>query len=372
MPSHTPTSHPSRSVAPVPSVALLLLSLSLLSAGCAPKGGGKGGFQMPPTPVEVAEVRPQVVRDQFRALGGVASQDQIEVVSELNATIVELPFAEGRPLEQGALIARLDDREFAAESQRSEAVRDQAKANFDRATTLRAENAISEQALEDARTALKVAEANAALARARFEKTRIRAPFPGLAGRRRVSPGAYLRSGDVITDLARIDEMKVTFSAPERFAAMLAVGVPVDVSTPAFPDERFPGRVSVVDPVIDPQTRTVQLVARIPNPARRLRPGMSANVSVTFAERAGALAVPDEAVFAEGSQSFVFVVDDSNQVARVPVRLGTRDSARVEVLEGLSAGQRVVSAGHQKLFPGAKVLPVGDGGPGAPAAGAAR
>ncbi|MEO5617094.1 MAG: efflux RND transporter periplasmic adaptor subunit [Candidatus Eisenbacteria bacterium] len=328
---------------------------------------------MPPTPVEIADVRPQTVRDQFRALGGVASQDQIEVVSELNATVIELPFTEGQALGRGALIARLDAREFQAESERAEAHRAQAQSNNDRAKKLVAENAISTQVMDDARTALKVAEANAALAKARFDKTRIRAPFAGLVGRRRVSRGAYLRSGDVITDLARVDEMKVTFAAPERYASQLRLGVPVDVTTPAFPNEHFPGRIGVVDPVIDPQTRTVQLVARIPNPSRRLRPGMSANISVTFAERSSALVVPDEAVFAEGNQSFVFVVTDSNTVDRTPVRLGSRDSMQVEILEGLVAGQRVVRAGHQKLFPGAKVMPVGGAGaPAGPAAGGGK
>ena len=353
----------------VSSVSIALVALALLATSCTPKGkSGAGGFKLPPTPVEVSAVLPQVVRDQFRALGGISSQDQIEVVSELNATLIELPFDEGQALEPGALIARLDDREFQAESDRTAAQRDQAQANFDRAKKLSEENAISPQAMDDARTALKVAEANASLARARFDKTRIRAPFAGLVGRRRVSRGAYVRSGDVITDLARVDEMKATFSAPERYASQMRLGIPVEVTTPAYPNEYFPGRIGVVDPVIDPQTRTVQLVARIPNSGRRLRPGMSANVSVTFAERSGALVVPDEAVFAEGAQSYVYVVTDSNTVNRTAVRLGSRDSMRVEILDGLSAGQRVVRAGHQKLYPGARVQPIGDEGAAAPAA----
>lgn len=356
---------------PLRTLAALLLIL-IVGPGCASKGKAGGGFQMPPTPVEVVEVRPHVVRDQFRALGSVASQDQISVVSELSATVVALPFEEGQALDAGALIARLDDREFEAASQRASAERDQAKSNFDRAKKLIGENAISQQGLDDAETAFKVADANAALAQARFDKTRIRAPFPGLVGRRRVSRGAYLSAGDVITDLARVDEMKVTFSAPERYLPLLRPGVPVLVTTPAFERASFPGKISVVDPVIDPQTRTVQLVARLPNPSRQLRPGMSANVSVTFSERPGALVVPDEAVFAQGAQSFVFVVGDSNKVNMVPVSLGTRDSAEVEIVQGLAAGQRVVRAGHQKLYPGAKVMPVNEGGPGGggPAAGA--
>ena len=327
---------------------------------------------MPPMPVEVADVHPRVVRDHFHALGSIESDANIEIVSELNARVISLPFREGQPVDSGTTLARLDDREFRAEAERTQAQRDQALSNYERSKKLSEQGAISGQELEDARTALRVAEAVAALAQARFEKTRIRAPYAGLVGVRRVSPGAYLREGTVITDLTRVDEMKVAFSAPERYARDLRSGVAIELMTPAFPAERFAGRLSVVDPVVDAGTRTLRLVARIPNPGYRLRPGMSADVNVTLAERSHALSVPDEAVFAEGNQNFVYVVKPDSTVARAAVTLGSRDSMQVEVVEGLTPGVRVITAGHQKLFEGAKVLPISAGGPPAPgAAGAA-
>jgi membrane fusion protein (multidrug efflux system) len=345
--------------------AALAVACAGLVTSCGKKAGGAGGggFQMPPMPVEVAEVHPRVMRDQFRALGSIESDENIEVVSELNARVVELPFLEGQRLEAGAMIARLDDREFGPEAERSQAERDQAKANLDRKKKLAADGAISPQELEDAQTSLQVAEAVAALARARLDKTRIRAPFPGLVGVRRVSRGAYMREGTVITDLTRVDEMKVTFTAPERFAKQLQPGIDVELRTPAFPGEVFVGKLSVVDPVVDPDTRTLRLVARIPNRGVRLRPGMSADVSVTLAERSQALVVPDEAVFAQGNQSFVYLVNADSTVALTAVELGTRDSMQVEVVRGISAGARVIRTGHQKLFPGAHVLPIPPAGP---------
>jgi membrane fusion protein (multidrug efflux system) len=320
-------------------------------------------------PVEVAEVAPRVMRDQFRALGSIESDEIIEVVSELNATVVELPFVEGQAVERGKLLAQLDDREFKAEADRGEARLDQARANFERARQLFDQGTSSQQQLDDASTALRVAEAEAALARARFEKTRIRAPFSGSVGRRLVSAGAYLRSGDVITTLARLDELKVSFSAPERFLGRLRPGLPVEVTTPAFPGATFEGRISVVDPMVDPRSRSVAMVARISNRGGRLRPGLSANVAATFSERSQALTLPDEAVFAEGDQSFVYVVRADSTVAKTAIVLGGRDSAMVEVIGGLEAGARVVRAGHQKLFEGARVMPLSaetmaQGGPG--------
>jgi membrane fusion protein (multidrug efflux system) len=188
-------------------------------------------------------------------------------------------------------------------------------------------------------------------------------------GVRRVSRGAYLREGAVITDLTRVDEMKVTFAAPERFAKQLKPGVAVEVVTPAFPGEKFAGELSVVDPVVDPNTRTLRLVARIPNRGDRLRPGMSADVSVTLAQRDQALVVPDEAVFAQGNQNFVYVVKPDSTVTLTPVELGTRDSMQVEIVRGITSGAHVIRTGHQKLFPGARVMPIPP--PGAPAGGAA-
>jgi membrane fusion protein (multidrug efflux system) len=207
-----------------------------------------------------------------------------------------------------------------------------------------------------------MAEAELALIRARLAKTRITAPFSGLAGARRVSPGAFVRTGDVITDLAKVDELRIIFYAPERYLASLKSGASVTVSAPAFPGHELKGRISVVDPVVSPETRTVKILARVPNPARKFRPGMSANVSAVLSERKNALTVPDEAVFAEGNQNLVYVIQKDSTVAPTPIVCGTRLKGTVEVLQGLAEGAQVVKAGHQKLFPGAKVFPVPDSG----------
>jgi len=343
-------------------VALALLFASIVPlASCARKPGA-AGFTMPPVPVEVSDVQPQLVREQFRALGSIDADESVQIVSEVSALVARLPFTEGAPIEAGALIAQLDDRAAAAEAARAEAQQTLARSNAERAETLFKGGLLAQSQLDDARTSLKVAEANTATAKVQLDKTRIRAPFSGVIGRRRISPGAYVRAGDVIAEMARTRVMKVRFAAPERELEHLSRGRRVDVTTPGVPGESFAGEISVVDPIIDPATRTVQVVARVANPHHRLQSGMSGNVAVTLAERPNALTVPDEAVFAEGSQSFVFVVNPDSTVLRTGVSLGIRDSSRVEVISGLVAGARVVRTGHQKLFPGAHVMPIPEGG----------
>ncbi len=214
------------------------------------------------------------------------------------------------------------------------------------------------QDLDDAAANLKVAEADLALSRARLAKTRIVAPWAGALGPRRVSPGAFLRPGDPITELAAIAVIKVEFAAPERYVGQLKRGAEVTVSTPAYPDYELTGHIDVVDPVLDPVLRNAELIARVKNPEGRLRPGMSANVSAVLSRRDSALTIPNEAVFAEGDKNFVFAIKPDSTVTRVALALGTRLAGSVEVLEGLEPGMQVVRAGHQKLFEGAKVMPI--------------
>lgn len=344
---------------------LLALSLVALLGGCG--GGQGGGFQMPPVPVEVADVVSQKVTDRFHAVGTIEANETVKMVTEINAVVRSLPFNEGQTVAAGALIARLEDSDLKAEAARAQALRDQARTNHQRVKMLFDQQAASQQELDDTGSALKVAEANDVLADTRLAKTQLRSPLTGVVGRRLVSPGAYLSVGQLITEVASVDVMKISFSAPERYLPELRRGAPVQITTTAYPGAIFTGTISVVDPILDRVTRTVQVVARIPNRGRKLRPGMSADVTATLGERPNALTVPDEAIFAEGDQNFVYVVKpDSNIVARQAVVLGTRDSMRAEITSGLKAGDRVVSAGYQKLYEGARVMPTPAGGAGAP------
>lgn len=354
----------SRSIA---AVILLVLGASLPITGCG--GGGRGGFQMPPTPVEIADVKSEPITDHFRAVGTIDAEETVRIVNEIAGVVRELPFAEGQPLAEGALIARLDESELAAESERADALRDQANTNHERVRLLLEQRAASQQEMDDAASARKVAEANAVVARTRLEKARIRSPLTGVAGRRLVSPGAYLPVGTQITEVASVGRVKIGFSAPERYLSQLRRRAGVSVTTSAYPGEVFTGDIGVVDPILDATSHTVQMVAHIRNRGGKLRPGMSADVTAELGERAKALTVPDEAVFSEGNQSFVYVVKPDSTVTRQAIVLGSRDSTRAEVSQGLKPGDRVVRAGYQKLYEGAKVMPVPDAAAaGAPAA----
>lgn len=338
-----------------------VLSGSLFVYGCSKdSAAGGAGFSMPPMPVEVADAKTEKVSDKFEALGNVEAIEAITVVSEIDAMVIALPFEEGTFIKRGSLIAQLDDVQLAAEVARAEALFEQSKASHDRVKKIVDQKAAALQDLDDAAAAMKVAKANLDLAKARLSKTRITAPFDGVIGARRVSIGSFLRPGEEITELANINEIRVTFSAPERYLADLRRGADVEVSSSAYTDHSVHGKIIVVESVLDPATRNVRVVARVPNKGGKFLPGMSANISAVLKERPNALTIPSQAVFSAGNQSFVFVVNPDSTVVTTPVTLGLQMSDVVEVTQGLEAGKQVVQAGHQKLFDGAKVMPVGN------------
>ena len=272
----------------------------VLLSGCggADPAAGGGGFTRPPTPVETAVVSLGLLVDNFEAVGTVEAAESITVVSEIPGIIRSLPFQEGEHVEAGSLLAQLDDAELRAALARTEAIRDQKQAAFDRVDLVNEQGAGTPQDLDDAAAELKIAEADVALASARLSKAHIVAPFAGRVGARTVSPGAFLQPGTPIAELSQVRTIKVKFAAPERYVPKLKRGARVRISTTAFPGEFLEGTIDVIDPVLDPESRSGLIVALASNPGERFRPGMSANVSTVMSERAQAMTIPAESVVA--------------------------------------------------------------------------
>ena len=334
----------------------LLFSLSSIS--CSDDQGAGQQFSMPPMPAEVVSVKMRKMTDTFEAVGTIEAIEEITVVSEIDAVIKSLPFKEGRFIKKGDLIVQLDDEQLAAEFARAEALYIQGQTRYNRVKILAEKNLSSTQELDDAFAGLKVAEANLEYSKARLSKTKILAPFDGIIGTRKVSVGAFVRKGQVITELANLNHIRVLFSVPERYLAVLKTNSQIVIFTSVYPGFEVKGKIIAIEPILNSETRNVRVVGYLKNPGQKFRSGMSANIVVVLNERPNALVIPNQSVFASGNQSFVYVVQQDSSVLQVPVTLGLQLSDVVEVLNGLQNGMQVVQAGHQKLFPGAKILPV--------------
>jgi membrane fusion protein (multidrug efflux system) len=193
-----------------------------------------------------------------------------------------------------------------------------------------------------------------------LDRTEIRAPFDGILGRRTVSPGDRVTperfGGGEGTGLVQIDAvatLKLVFTVPEIAIAAVRPDMPLAISVAPFPGETFPGQVYFTAPALDPQNRRLVLKGRVPNPDRRLMPGMFANIRVEAAQHENALVVPASALVHEGDGVFVWRLDQAGAAERVAVSTGIRIDGRIEIVSGLRAGDRVVSAGTHKVSPGA-------------------
>jgi membrane fusion protein (multidrug efflux system) len=322
----------------------------------APAGqpGGPPAFAMP---VEVSAVVVGPVTDTVSAVGSLEANESVMIRPEILGRVTHVNFQEGQAVEKGRVLIELESGELTAQLAQAEASVEIARLNFDRMKRLIANDNVSKHELDQAATNLKSAEANYTLFRERLSKTRIRSPFSGYLGTRRVSPGDYVQAGRDIVNLEDLTTLKINFMVPEMFFSRLAVGQQVDVRVDAFPGQLFHGTVYSIDPRMEEQSRTVRVRAKIPNPEVKLRPGMFANVSLVLGHVDNALLIPEEAVVPQQDKTFVFRVD--GKTARLTeVKLGARERGMVQAVSGVQAQDVVVRAGHQKIRDGMPVMPV--------------
>lgn len=298
----------------------------------------------PPVVVEVVEVRPSAVQEDLQAVGSLQSNESVILRPEVPGRISAIGFKDGQRVRKGQLLIALDDRLNEAEVAQMKAEYDLALSNLKRSEDLASRKFISSSAQETAASNAQVAEAKLKLAQARLSKMRIIAPFDGVVGIRGVSLGDYVKDGADLVNIEDTQTLKVDFRLPERNLTQIKVGQNVDVTADALPGERYSGLIEAINPRIDANGRSLELRARLQNPDGKLRPGMFVRVRVIVGQRNDALLVPEEAIVPQGSEFFVYkVVGDSAR--RVPVKIGVRRDARVEIVEGLVAGDRVVTAG---------------------------
>lgn len=317
-------------------------------------------------PVSVAEVTQETLTEHLRAVGTLLAGESVMLRPEIAGRIARIHVAEGQPVAAGTLLISLDAAEQRARVAQIEATLELHRLNHARARDLARTRMVSAQDFDQASAQLKESTALLERERVLLAKTELRAPFAGVLGLRQVSPGAYVQPGQDLVNLEAIDPLKVEFRVPERHAGALRVGQEVRVEVDAAPGRVFAGTVYAINPALDADSRAFALRARVPNPDRVLRPGMFARVEMPLAERARALVIPEQAIVPRGEQMSVFKVTDG-KAALTPVRTGLRVPGKVEVLEGLAAGDVVVTAGQMKLRDGVPVVvPAAAPGPGAP------
>lgn len=331
--------------------------------------------------------------------GTLMADAQSDVAAEVAGRVVEVAVERGGNVRAGALLARLDaeehthqlreaeatemqtrerlgligdagfDPEATPDVRRARATMERAEAEDQRYARLVAEGAVSRSEHELKRTeavtaraqydetrnqvrqlyqALQAQKARVAMARKALGDTRIRAPFDGLIAEKRVNVGQYLGRGGSVATLVRVDPLRVELTIPEVAAAVVKPRQTVAFAVQTYPNRRFNGTIAYVGPALRPDTRALVVEALVPNGSGTLRPGLFATAHIELPEARAGLLVPAAAVRTDSGVSRVWVVRDNRAEARL-VQLGEETGGLVEVLRGLTRGERVVVEGADRV-----------------------
>ncbi|MBY0224910.1 MAG: efflux RND transporter periplasmic adaptor subunit [Hyphomicrobium sp.] len=318
----------------------------------AQRGSGSGPTRA--IAVEVAEARAARTSTDIRAIGSLQSDETVQLAPEIAGRVSEIDFVEGTKVKAGDVLVRLDDALVRAEVTDAEARLSFAEANNERARQLSRTGNVTERSRDEALTNFETARAALELAKTRLDKHLLRAPFDGIAGVRNVSVGAFVAVGTPVVNIEKIDGLKVDFKVPEIYLTSISVGQVVDVTVDALPGRTFAGKIYAVNPLIDVNGRALQVRARLDNEDLVLRPGLFARILIKGAVQRDVVVVPESAILPRAGDNFVFRVSDG-KAQEVGVKLGERSDATVEITEGVTPGDLVVTAGQHKLRDGATV-----------------
>ncbi len=305
-------------------------------------------------PVETVTLAASELALDATAVGSLRSNESVVLRPETAGRISVINFKDGSAVAKGTLLVELDAAMQSAEYDQARANLGLAQMNLKRSRELFEKKFVSQQALDNVEAALKVQEAALALAQAKLEKMRIKAPFAGVVGIRNVSVGDYVKEGQELVNIEDISTLKIDFRLPESYLAQLQPGQSLEVATDALPGRNFEARIEAINPLVDTAGRAVSCRAVLSNADGRLRPGMFVRVRLIFERRGNVLMLPEQALVPDMQAPFVYRVQDGKAV-RTPVKTGLRRNAEVEIVDGLKSGDEVVVAGQLKLRDGVPV-----------------
>jgi membrane fusion protein, multidrug efflux system len=296
--------------------------------------------------------------DTIEAVGTAVANEQVTLSAPVTERIVRLNFDDGGFVRAGQVIAVLHQGQQSAQLAAAEAQAREAQQQLDRITALKDRGFATNADYDTQLAQAQAARAQAGQVRAQISDRVIRAPFAGWVSLRNISVGAVVNQGSEIATISDIRTIKLDFPVPETMLGAIRRGQAIAAQSAAFPGAPFRGTIHTIDSVVDPNTRAVMVRARLPNPDRRLRPGMLLTVNIETTPRT-ALALPELAVVGDGDSRFVYVVGEDNRVKRTLVRTGMRNDGRIEIVDGIQPGDAVVTEGVVKLSDGMQVRVAG-------------
>ncbi len=303
--------------------------------------------------VNAVVLKPQSLNDVFRTKGVLLPDEEVDLTFETSGKITELNFKEGSFVNKGQLLAKVNDAPLQAELKKLESQLPLAQERVYRQRTLLAKDAVSQEAFETVTTELDKLKADIELVKARIAQTELRAPFSGMIGLRMVSEGAYASPQVMISKLTKISPLKIEFSVNERQESEIVDGTKLSF-TVENDLNTYVASVYAVETSLEASTLSLKARARYSNPGGKMKPGRSANIEIQLREITNTLVIPSMSSIAEMGQDIVYTYKNG-KAHRVVLTKGLRTASSVQVLEGLSIGDTLLTTGVMQLRDGMNV-----------------
>jgi len=298
-------------------------------------------------------LQPQTLNDMFRITGVLLPDEEVDLTFETAGKITQIYFREGTFVQQGTLLAKVNDAPLQAELKKLEAQLPLAEDRLFRQQTLLEKDAISQETYQSVFTQLETLKAEIELVKARIRQTELRAPFSGMIGLRQVSEGAYASPTVVVSNLTKISPLKIEFSLTENFVNLVKPGT--EISFTVENDlEVYNAAVYAVESRLDMQTLNLFARARYANPDGRIKPGQSAKIEIKIEQKENAIVIPSISSVKEMGRDIAYIYENG-KAKEVEIITGIRTSSSVEVIDGLTMGDTLLTTGVMQLRSG---LPV--------------
>lgn len=332
-------------------VVVILLLPKLTSSGEEKITGG--AQRAASIPVKAVIVKANRLENKVLISGTIIANEEVELRPEVAGKITRIFFKEGSFVNKGVMLIKINDEELQAQLKRANYRLKLIADKETRQQTLLKREAISQEEYDVSLNEFNIIKAEIELLKAQIAKTEIKAPFSGHIGLKNVSEGSFVNSSTVIASLQEIKPVKIDFSIPERYASSVNQGDEV-LFTTAGNDEQFKGKVFAVEPKIDAVTRTIKIRGIYNNSEGKIMPGAFADVELVLKQIDNALLIPTQAIIPELKGQKVFLYR-AGVVAPQPVQIGIRTEKNVQIVDGLTAGDTVITTGILQIRPGMPV-----------------
>jgi membrane fusion protein (multidrug efflux system) len=341
-----------------PKILLAVFSFSILILGCGSKDNSqntaKPNGQPGPTTVQGEIIATQDIANQITLNGNLLPNEEVQLQPEISGRVTQIYFNEGQFVPAGKLLVKLNDADLQAQKKKAEVALELAQQDESRKKQLLAIKAIAVEEYDQAATLLKSAKADIELLQAQIDKTEIKAPFSGIIGLRQISAGTFVNAGQVIAELQQINPMKLDFAVPEKYVAVLKVNSKVNFTVEGIRNE-FSANIYAIDPSIDLSSRSFRVRATTLNPNNVLKRGAFANIALTLEQLQDAVMVPASAIIPEIRGQKVLLIKEGKVTSQL-VEVGMRTDRQVHVIEGLTPGDTLITAGLLQLREGTPVV----------------